>query len=59
MEEKFFLVQIKRTNGTYENGVVVKNTTKAWMGTSRSILPKGGRVGIIDLALSATPEVEE
>ena len=26
MEEKFFLVQIKRTNGAYEKGVVVKNT---------------------------------
>jgi hypothetical protein len=24
-EEKFFLTQIKRTNGTYEKGVVVKN----------------------------------
>lgn len=26
MEEKFFLMQIKRTNGNYEKGVVVKNT---------------------------------
>ena len=26
MEEKFFLVQIKRTNETYEKGVVVKNS---------------------------------
>lgn len=26
MEEKYFLVQIKRTNGTYEKGVVVKGT---------------------------------
>ena len=26
MEEKYFLVQIKRTNGTYEKGVVVKDT---------------------------------
>jgi hypothetical protein len=25
-EEKYFLVQIKRTNGTYEKGVVVKDT---------------------------------
>lgn len=26
MEEKFFLVQIKRTSGNYEKGVVVKDT---------------------------------
>lgn len=26
MEEKFFLVQIKRTNGKYEKGVVVKDS---------------------------------
>lgn len=26
MEEKYFLTQIKRTNGTYEKGVVVKDT---------------------------------
>lgn len=26
MEEKFFLIQIKRTNGTYTKGVVVKDT---------------------------------
>lgn len=26
MEEKFFLTQIKRTNGNYEKGVVVKDT---------------------------------
>ena len=26
MEQKFFLVQVKRTNGTYEKGVVVKDT---------------------------------
>ncbi len=26
MIEKFFLVQIKRTNGTFEKGVVVKDT---------------------------------
>ena len=26
MEEKFFLVQIKHTNGTWEKGVVVKDT---------------------------------
>ena len=26
MEEKFFLIQIKRTNGVYEKGIVVKNT---------------------------------
>ena len=26
MEEKFFLVQIKRTSGTYEKGIVVKDT---------------------------------
>lgn len=26
MEEKFFLIQIKRTNGTYSKGVVVKDT---------------------------------
>ena len=26
MEEKYFLTQIKRTNGTYEKGVVVKST---------------------------------
>ena len=26
MEEKFFLVQIKHTNGVYEKGVVVKNS---------------------------------
>lgn len=26
MEEKFFLIQIKRTNGIYEKGIVVKNT---------------------------------
>lgn len=26
MEEKWFLVQIKRTNGAYEKGVVVKNS---------------------------------
>lgn len=29
MEEKFFLVQIKRTNGTWEKGVVVKDTLDA------------------------------
>ena len=29
MEEKYFLVQIKRTNGTYEKGVVVKDTLDA------------------------------
>ncbi len=29
MEEKFFLVQIKRTNGTYEKGVVVKDSLNA------------------------------
>lgn len=26
MEEKFFLIQIKRTNGVYSKGVVVKDT---------------------------------
>ena len=26
MEQKFFLVQVKRTNGTYEKGVVIKDT---------------------------------
>lgn len=29
MESKFFLVQIKRTNGTYEKGVVVKESFDA------------------------------
>ena len=29
MENKFFLVQIKRTNGTYEKGVVVKDSFDA------------------------------
>ena len=29
MEKKFFLVQVKRTNGTYEKGVVVKDTYDA------------------------------
>ena len=29
MENKYFLVQIKRTNGTYEKGVVVKDTLDA------------------------------
>ena len=29
MEEKYFLVQIKRTNGTYEKGVVVKDSLTA------------------------------
>lgn len=29
MEQKFFLVQIKRTNGTYEKGVVVKDDLNA------------------------------
>lgn len=29
MEQKFFLVQIKRTSGTYEKGVVVKDTYDA------------------------------
>ena len=29
MENKFFLVQIKRTSGTYEKGVVVKDTFDA------------------------------
>lgn len=29
MEEKFFLVQIKHTNGTWEKGVVVKDTLDA------------------------------
>lgn len=26
MEQKFFLIQVKRTNGTYEKGVVVKDS---------------------------------
>lgn len=29
MEEKFFLVQIKHTNGVYEKGVVVKDSLTA------------------------------
>ena len=29
MEEKYFLVQIKRTGGTIEKGVVVKDTLEA------------------------------
>ena len=29
MEEKFFLVQIKHTNGIYENSVVVKDSMDA------------------------------
>lgn len=29
MDDKFFLVQIKRTNGLYEKGVVVKDTKNA------------------------------
>lgn len=29
MESKFFLVQIKHTNGTWEKGVVVKDTLDA------------------------------
>ena len=29
MEEKFFLHQIKRTNGNYEKGIVVKDTFDA------------------------------
>lgn len=29
MEEKFFLVQVKRTNGTYSKGVVVHDTIDA------------------------------
>lgn len=29
MEQKFFLTQIKRTNGNYEKGVVVKDTLDA------------------------------
>ena len=29
MEEKYFLVQIKHTNGTYEKGVVVKDSLTA------------------------------
>ena len=29
IEEKYFLMQIKRTNGTYEKGVVVKDTLDA------------------------------
>lgn len=29
MERKFFLTQVKRTNGTYEKGVVVKDTLDA------------------------------
>ena len=29
MENKFFLVQIKHTNGTYEKGVVVKDSEAA------------------------------
>ena len=29
MENKFFLHQIKRTNGTYEKGIVVKDTFEA------------------------------
>ena len=29
MEKKFFLVQVKRTSGTYEKGVVVKDTYDA------------------------------
>lgn len=29
MEQKFFLTQVKRTNGTYEKGVVVKDTLDA------------------------------
>ena len=29
MENKFFLHQIKRTNGTFDKGIVVKNTYEA------------------------------
>lgn len=29
MEQKFFLVQVKRTNDTYEKGVVIKDTYDA------------------------------
>lgn len=29
MEEKYFLTQVKRNNGTYEKGVVVKNSLDA------------------------------
>lgn len=29
MEDKYFLTQIKRTNGNYEKGVVVKDTLDA------------------------------
>ena len=29
MEEKFFVMQVKRTNGTIEKGVVVKDTLNA------------------------------
>lgn len=29
MENKFFLHQIKRTNGTYDKGIVVKDTYEA------------------------------
>ena len=29
MENKFFLHQIKRTNGTYEKGIAVKDTFEA------------------------------
>ena len=29
MENKYFLVQVKRTNGTYEKGVVIKDTLDA------------------------------
>ena len=29
MENKFFLHQIKRTNGTYDKGIVVKDTFEA------------------------------
>jgi hypothetical protein len=29
MEEKFFLVQIKRANGVYEKGVVIKDSFNA------------------------------
>lgn len=29
MEEKYFLIQIKRTNGTYEKGIVVRDSQDA------------------------------
>jgi hypothetical protein len=29
MEEKFFLHQIKRTNGTFDKGIVIKDTFEA------------------------------